>query len=134
MTDLLQFLRDRYTEVAQRAEAAGDSGYTYTEDDPLDIVSDADARHIAQHSPFDVLSDVAAKLDILRLHSLVHRDVGWLDNGDEETSEILVCGTCVPKHSHYGRREDVPEGPCSTVRLLGRPHSAHPDYRDEWRP
>ncbi|GGR51758.1 hypothetical protein [Streptomyces roseolus] len=46
-------------------------------------------------------------------HYPVWRDVGWFTDGDDDGGEVQVCGTCVPKHSHYPSREDVPEWPCS---------------------
>lgn len=89
--------------------------------------------HIARHDPARVLAEVKAKRQIVDLHGIVHREIGWLADGEEEHGEIPVCGLCVPKHSHYQRREDVPEGACLTVRHLALPYADHPDYRDEWR-
>lgn len=79
-----------------------------------------------------LLAEVDAKRRILDLHDIVWRDIGWLEDGDEEYAEIPVCGQCVPKHSHFSTRADVPEGPCRTVRLLALPLAGHPDYREEW--
>lgn len=73
-------------------------------------MSAADAQHIARHSPFRVLSDVAVKLDLLKLH------------GAEAGQHPDFCG------------HDKHELPCPTLRLLARPYADHPDYREEWRP
>ncbi|MER6956021.1 hypothetical protein [Streptomyces sp. NPDC000618] len=51
-----------------------------------------------------------------QVHMLVHRQIGWLEDGEEQSAEIPVCGACVPRNSHFQRREDVPEGPCQTMR------------------
>jgi len=40
------------------------------------------------------------------------------DDGGEHTEEIEVCGTCVPKHSSFRARADVPGWPCHAVRQL----------------
>ncbi|WP_405549704.1 hypothetical protein [Streptomyces microflavus] len=57
--------------------------------------------------------------ELLELHSIVHRDIGWQDADGETTyAELPVCGHCVPKNAHYPSRQDVPEGPCLTVRRL----------------
>lgn len=90
--------------------------------------------HIARHDPARVLAEVDAKRRIADLHSVVYREIGWLEDGQEEHDEIPVCGLCVPKHSHYQHREDVPEGPCLTVRLLALAWSDHPEYRPERAP
>ena len=42
-------------------------------------------------------------------HYPVWRVIGWLDSdGETQYEEIKVCGTCVPKHSHFRSREEVP--------------------------
>ncbi len=92
-------------------------------------------RHVCLQAPDAVLADVAAKRQIIDLHGLIHREIGWHDDDNDEVyDEIPVCVLCVPKHSHFLRREDVPEGWCATVRLLALPYSDHPDYRESWRP
>jgi hypothetical protein len=116
---LMPGLRNRRRLAAQGVEGALDG---------------AVEAHIARHDPARALREIDAKREQLKLHGIVHREIGWLENGDEESGEIPVCGLCVPKHSHYQRREDVPEGPCLTVRLLAAPYDDHPDYREEWRP
>ena len=55
-------------------------------------------------------------------HTIVHRQIGWLADGEEESAELPVCGTCVPKNSHFPSREDVPVGACEA--LLNREESA----------
>lgn len=93
------------------------------------------ADHIARHDPARVLREVEAKQRLLDLHAIVHRNIGWRDDdGEVETGEIPVCGSCVPKHTHYLSREIVPEGPCQTLHLLALPYADHPDYQQEWTP
>ncbi|MFE4373376.1 hypothetical protein ACFRMN_35110 [Streptomyces sp. NPDC056835] len=70
-----------------------------------------------------MLRAIDAKRLIVDLHRIVHREIGWLENGEEEHGEIPVCGLRVPKHSNYQRREHVPVGPCLTLRLLALPAS-----------
>lgn len=94
----------------------------------------ADGAHIARWDPARVLAEVEVKRQLLKLHAIVHREIGWLSDGEEEHAEIPVCGLCVPRHSHFRRREDVPEGACSTVRLLALPYAGHEAYRVEWAP
>ena len=69
-----------------------------------------------------VLRRCAADRKLVDLHGIVHRNIGWLewDEGEhaEMYAELPVCGLCVPKHSSFPRREDVPVGPCRTVRIL----------------
>lgn len=88
---------------------------------------------VAHHDPAWVLADVEAKRQIVKEHPLMLRDIGWLDEDREEAYEELeVCARCVPKHSHFATRADVPTGPCRTVRLLALPYAQHPDYQQEW--
>lgn len=94
---------------------------TGNSDDPQSM---ADAVHIARHDPDAVLRRCAADREIVELHGIVWRDIGWLAEEDgevvEEEAELPVCGLCVPRHSSFPRREDVPVGRCRTVRLLAR--------------
>lgn len=82
----------------------------------------AEARLIALHDPADAIRRYAFALKILNEHAIIHRDIGWLEFEDntfvEQYAEIPVCGTCVPKHSHFRTRAGVPEGACSLVRDL----------------
>jgi hypothetical protein len=95
-------------------------------------------NHIATWSliydPARVLREVEAKRRILDEHAIVNRQIGWLEDGEEDSAEIPVCRSCVPKHSWYGRRADVPDGPCATARLLALPYADVDGYREEWRP
>lgn len=92
-----------------------------------------DMAHIAHHDPARVLAEVDAKRRIIDEHAIVHRNIGWIADGEEEYGEIPVCGRCVPKHSHYSRRADVPEWCCRTLRLLALPYADHPSFKEEWR-
>jgi hypothetical protein len=49
-------------------------------------------------------------------HDIVYRDIGWLEEGQEQSAELPVCGQCVPKNAHFARREDVPVGACTMRR------------------
>lgn len=97
-----------------------------------------DGWHIARWDPERALAECDAKRRILDEHGIVYRDIGFLEeDGDElvdATEEIPVCGRCVPKHSSFNRREDIPIGPCRTVRLLALPVADRPGYLEEWRP
>lgn len=53
-------------------------------------------------------------------HYPIWREVGWFTDGEDDGGEVLVCGTCVPKHFHYQRREDVPEWPCPLADVGAR--------------
>ena len=55
---------------------------------------------------------------VRELHHAIWRDVGWLEDGDEAYEELEVCGACVPKHSHFPSRADVPLYPCPTIQAL----------------
>ncbi|MER7500465.1 DUF6221 family protein [Nonomuraea pusilla] len=135
--DLTAFLRARYDEDERAATHArgtvpvrrpGDvRPFRRQDEQTLDIYS-------AVFRPERILADVAAKRRILHEHAIVHREIGWLEDGDEDNAEIPVCRSCVPKHSWYGSRADVPEGPCRTVRLLALPYADLNSYREEWKP
>ena len=160
MNDLLQFLRARLDEEAADARAAaskrgggtweavlgddfrssvcgryheGELGYP-----SRPVIIDPDDHetsvHIARHDPARVLREVEAKRRTMELHGIVHRDIMWLESGAETTAELPVCGLCVPRHSAYRDRDDVPEGPCATLRLLALPYADHHDYRPQWQP
>jgi hypothetical protein len=151
--ELVEFLRARLDKDAAMAIAASPGPWSVggVADDigAADVVSDGgsvtsnrenpccsieDAAHIAHHDPDRALREVERDRRIIEEHGIVHRNIGWLSYGDETYDEVPVCGLCVPKHSHYPRREDVPVGPCLTVRLLALPYADHPDYREAWRP
>lgn len=141
MDDLIEFLRARLDERARAAEAATpgpwhvDTGTVYATSYGDQIVDYTEsAEHVAANDPTFVLADVDAKRQILDEHPELWRDIGWLEDGDEAYAELPVCERCVPKHSHYRTRAEVPEYPCRTLRLLALPYAGHPDYRAEWRP
>ena len=154
MTDLVEFLRARLDEDEQVARYSGepgrwDIGECVSTDEPgrteWEVVTEDGnitartatnmrAAHIARHDPARALREVERDREIVELHGIVHRNIGWMDDGDDEYGEIPVCGLCVPRHSHFRCREDVPKGPCLTLRLLALPHVDHPDYRGEWKP
>lgn len=158
MDALLQFLRARLDEDEEIARAATwdeHSGvwtarppqarherYTVVDylDDGVVVVTPENAdtegvgEHIARHDPARILREVTAKRGTIELHGLVYRNVTWLEGGAETTAELPVCGHCVPRHSAYRDRDDVPEGPCTTLRLLAYAYADHPDYRPRWDP
>jgi len=88
------------------------------------LVDEASAAHIAHNDPAAVLRRCAADREEVELHHIVWRDIGWLEWDDREHAEMYeelpVCGLCVPKHSSFPTRADVPEGPCQTIRLRAR--------------
>jgi hypothetical protein len=107
--------------------------------DVADRLRWVDAEHIARHDPARVLREVEAKRRAIDLHAIIWREVGWLErDGDElvdADEQLPACVTCVPKHaSFFARRDDVPVGPCITVRLLAVAYSDRPGYREEWKP
>lgn len=132
MSDLIEFLRARLAEdehlanelrkTCPHVDNCGDG------EPDWDVVLDASRR----------LREIEAKRRILDEHALMWRDIGWLEDDEGERveayAELEVCARCVPKHSHFGSRAAVSEGPCKTVRLLALPYADHPDYRPEWRP
>ena len=86
------------------------------------------------HEMRDLAARCEAELAILDEHYILHRNIGWTEGPDEAWAEIPVCGLCVPKHSYYRSRADVPEGPCRTVRLLGSGYRHRDGYLEEWAP
>ena len=44
-------------------------------------------------------------------HYPVWREIGYADGDDTAYAEIKVCGICVPKHSHFRSRAEVPDWP-----------------------
>lgn len=95
-----------------------------------------DAEHIIRNDPASVLRRVEVNRLILDKHGIIWRDIGWLERDGNELiesyEELPVCVTCVPKHSHFPTRDDVPTGPCLTVRLLASTYSGRRGYRAEW--
>lgn len=83
-----------------------------------DCVGMSEGSHIVRHDPARVLRRVARDRKLLELHYLIHRDVGWMEDGDETTAELPVCGHCVPKHSWFKTRAEVPTYPCATVSII----------------
>lgn len=96
------------------------------------------AAFAARFDPVTALAQCDAHEALLELHGIVHRDIGWLEWDESEhaemSAELPVCGLCVPRHSSFTRREDVPEGPCRTVRLLALAYQHRPGYLEGWRP
>lgn len=83
----------------------------------------AEAAHIAANSPAVVLRTIQAHRKILDRHRPIWRDIGWLehhapDDIEDHIDEIRVCGHCVPRHSSFGSRAEVPDYPCDDVRDL----------------
>lgn len=84
----------------------------------IEEMDPAAAGHIIRNDPARVLRRVARDRKLLARHYLIHRDIGWVEDGDEKTAELPVCGHCVPKHSWFNTRADVPVWPCGDVRDL----------------
>lgn len=141
MNDLLQKLEAAIAETKRIAEAAfdqarhgeweyrpGSDDGVYAAGGAVEIfrgdaygythLGDAYGQHIAHNDPARVLRRVARDRAILKRHFLIHRDIGWMEDGDERMAELPVCGHCVPKHSWFQTRSDVPVYPCADVRDL----------------
>lgn len=90
-------------------------------------------EHVARWDPARIVAEVAAKRQILAEHDTMWRDIGWLDDERCEVyEELAVCARCVPKHSHFRTRADVPVGPCRTVRILASPYRSEPGFDPAW--
>lgn len=89
-----------------------------------DLLTDAEAAHIARHDPGSVLREVEAKRLLL---------------GDHTSPHTVVDGFCVEEGgpcTHAGEgycQIDSWEG-CRTQRLLALPFSDRPGYQESWRP
>lgn len=144
MQDLVEWLRAQLDEDERIARGCSGTDWwehpaNWVSAPPLNrvavVVHDGNRGHIVRHDPARVLREIDAKRRLLDLHGIVHRNIGWQGvDGEAEYGELPVCGHCVPKHTHYPTREDVPEGPCPTLRLLALPYADRPGYREEWRP
>lgn len=106
MANLTDFLLARVNEDAATA-------LVLIEDDPADY---------SILGPRRLLAESEAKRVILREHKPETRDVGW--SGTE-----TICNTC-----RYDDGLDADIFPCRTISAVAGIYSAHPDYRDEWRP
>lgn len=129
MDDPSSLLLSAIEETERVAQQAADDGIdTWKPEDPAfwwntdHPMTRAERHLIAANDPSSVLRRCAADRELVDLHGIVHRNIGWLewDEGEhaEMYAELPVCGLCVPRHSSFPRREDVPEGPCRTVRIL----------------
>jgi hypothetical protein len=76
----------------------------------------ADAEFGELHDPADAIRRYTGELEVLERHAIVWRDIGWLEDGDERYEELPVCGRCVPKHSHFRTRAEVPVGACDETK------------------
>lgn len=129
--DLVDFLRARYDEEAELAQAAdgdqieatdslwgtkyltlrGDHDDRHTTELPAAL-----ANHIARHDPARVLAEVEAKREMLREADSFCAEY-YADMDDDSSA--------------YQRAACWRE---TNARLLALPYANHPDYRDEWRP
>ena len=82
-------------------------------DHSVDEQEEADLHFIADNDPQFVLADVAAKRQIIELHS---------GDGAHE---------CPGLADFYGEATDY-EIECRTLRLLAQPYAGHPEFREEW--
>ena len=128
MSDIVEFLRDRYTERRAIAEAAAglqcdpENGWGITDSslyDPSEkrrwisphigmLHEPESAEHIVANNPAVVLADLDAKLGILDWHEVA------------STSPEL--------------NPDAWQIMRQVLRLLALPFAAHPDYDERWRP
>lgn len=148
LSDLIQFLRDRYDDAERVAQATIHPGRTgewtfveYEEDgqrrweltfdeiapdlDDTLLMGPSTMRHIALHDPARVLREVEANRRILGEHPHVPA-APW--GSDKATA--VGCETCHDRSSEGV----IGIGWCATVRALGTVHESHPGYRDEWKP
>lgn len=149
MDDLIAFLKKRYAEIEQHAEAAGaespspwmrgDSytaakadrdGETQIYDATGDVVvydegapGPAVAGHIVLQDPASTLADIASKRQILAQH---RTKVFERLRGSPEFGYQYWCETCHVPSDQPGRKW------CVTVRLLAQPFAGHRDFREEW--
>lgn len=129
-TDLITFVRARLDDVERdarmAASAAAGTSWRLADDGTVrgsDVASwvagphPMAAPHIVLHDPAWALADVAAKQRIL------DEIVPLIDQLDAQIE------------SEWGSGISVPTGESGKLlRLLALPYSAHPDYREEWRP
>ncbi|MYR76549.1 MULTISPECIES: DUF6221 family protein [unclassified Streptomyces] len=111
MDNLVQFLRARFYEDTRLAVSARDPWFGYEPDQHVERVREADALHIARHSPKRILAEVDAKRALLTEY--------------EERA-----ATSSPDLVDLGRLQGLEKA----IRALTAPYAGHPDYRSEWRP
>jgi hypothetical protein len=131
--DLVEFLRarlDRDERVAQACSGAswaaspsgriqvesekGSNGQTPGNGFVAAAENGAYAEHIARHDPARALREVAARRQLLDDYE---KDAWAMGRGRGDQA-----------------LEAVQAARLSVLRLLALPYSAHPSYRDEWRP
>ena len=145
MSDIVEFLRDRYTERRAIAEAAAglqcdpENGWGITDSsiyDPAEkrrwisphigmLHEPESAEHIVANNPAVVLADLDAKLAILDEHPTTADVIAEKPDG----LHGFGCATC-----HHDEGWTIGYGWCRTLRLLAAPFAAHPDYDERWRP
>jgi hypothetical protein len=100
---------------------AGEDRFVYGQDsaDEIAYLCEGNVEAIGQflvaNDPADAILSAEHALSVLERHAIAHRNIGWTEDDDTAYEEIPVCGTCVPKHSHYRTRAEVPEGPCIEI-------------------
>jgi hypothetical protein len=80
----------------------------------------ADSAHIARHDPARVLREVAAKRRIMERHSL--------------SGATKFTAYCAGGHYDSDGFPEVELEDCPELRDLAAIYSAHPSYREEWKP
>lgn len=150
MTDIVEFLTERYAEEQQLAESAT-PGPWCTPDQPVTLhgrprwhvdreqtegeprrrygVADclfagADAALIAAHDPARVLADLAAKQAILARHQ---------PDDDPDGPQCTTCWGAGELDATGSNAGEFPGFPCDTLKLLAGPYTEHPDYDSAWR-
>jgi hypothetical protein len=137
MDDLMQWLGEQLDEDERIARAADSSVWPSREvqielDDPQHYawrskeLSPTMANHIVRHGPAQVLREIEAKRQLVKLHG---RAILRAGGGAQHFDTTTVCRTCEPNHQF---RE--PAWPCTTLRLLALPYTDRLGYREEWRP
>jgi hypothetical protein len=82
------------------------------------------SRHIVRHDPARVLAECEAKRQIVAMHPITDRIVGY-----GPRTHDFGCEVC---HDWDGVTSGL--GFCDTLRALALPYADHPDYDESWRP
>ncbi|WP_405536907.1 DUF6221 family protein [Streptomyces antimycoticus] len=127
MTDIADFLRARYAERRELAEAASPGPWHVNAEHDEVLAVDgfalsgrqlrATTEHIAANDPEDVIADLDAKLAIVAAYESAA--VGQRASGGAGPAHDLLTGAA--NTMHYA------------LRLLAQPFAGHPDHKgEEW--
>jgi hypothetical protein len=154
MSDIVEFLRARFDDDERLAKAAtpgpwvalnhrygastlshwvltAESIQVGVPENPIaaEVQIEANAEHIAHHSPQRVIREVTAKRQILALHAPV------LSPSDGPTPRVTICAACGPTIDDlYSTSPDNDHYPCDTMRYLAIAYGDNLGYDPAWRP